>query len=121
MIAGKIAGKIAQKEARMKDALTAQTISISGYGGDEIEAYLARPLGEESFGGVVVNHPIPGYDAPTKEIARKFAANGYAALMPNLYYREAPGASPDDAAAAARAPGGGPGARPVGGVAGAAG
>ena len=120
MIAGKIAGKIAQKEARMKDALTAQTISISGYGGDEIEAYLARPLGEESFGGVVVIHHMPGYDAPTKEIARKFAANGYAALMPNLYYREAPGASPDDAAATARARGGVPDERLVGDVGGAA-
>ena len=46
---------------------------------------------------------MPGYDAATKEIARRFAANGYAALMPNLYYRDAPGASPDDAAATARA------------------
>ena len=104
----------------MKDALTAETISIAGYGGDEIEAYLARPLGEESFGSVVVIHHMPGYDAGTKEIARKFAANGYAALMPNLYYREAPGASPDDAAAAARARGGVPDERLVGDVGGAA-
>jgi len=27
---------------------------------------------------------MPGYDAATKEITRRFAANGYAALMPNL-------------------------------------
>jgi carboxymethylenebutenolidase len=104
----------------MKDALIAETISIAGHGGDEIEAYLARPLGEDSVGSVVVIHHMPGYDAGTKEIARKFAANGYAALMPNLYYREAPGASPDDAAAAARAQGGVPDERLVGDVAGAA-
>ena len=39
--------------------------------------------------------------------------------MPNLYFREAPGASPDDAAAAARANGGVPDERLVGDVAGA--
>ncbi len=104
----------------MKDALIAETISITGHGGDEIEAYLARPLGEDSVGSVVVIHHMPGYDTGTKEIARKLAANGYAALMPNLYYREAPGASPDDAAAAARARGGVPDDRLVGDVAGAA-
>lgn len=104
----------------MKDAMTAGTISITGHGGDEIEAYLAHPLGPGSFGGVVVIHHMPGYDEPTKEITRKFAAHGYAALMPNLYFREAPGASPDDAAATARAQGGVPDERLVGDVGGAA-
>ena len=104
----------------MNEALTAETISIAGHGGDEIEAYLARPEGVASFGSVVVIHHMPGYDSATKEIARKFAAYGYAALMPNLYYRDAPGASPDDAAAAARAKGGVPDERLVGDVGGAA-
>jgi carboxymethylenebutenolidase len=104
----------------MNEALTAETISITGHGGDDIEAYLARPLGGGPFGSVVVIHHMPGYDSATKEIARKFAAYGYAALMPNLYHREAPGASPDDAAAAARAKGGVPDERLVGDVGGAA-
>jgi carboxymethylenebutenolidase len=68
---------------------------------------------------VVVIHHMPGYDAPTKEIARTFATHGYLALCPNLHYRDAPGASPDDAAAAARARGGVPDDRLVGDVAGA--
>ena len=105
----------------MSEALTAKTISITGSGGDEIEAYLATPDdGASSRGSVVVIHHMPGYDSSTKEIVRKFAAHGYAALMPNLYYREAPGASPDDAAATARANGGVPDARLVGDVGGAA-
>jgi carboxymethylenebutenolidase len=105
----------------MSEALTAKTINITGYGGDEIEAYLAVPDdGSASRGGVVVIHHMPGYDSPTKEITRKIAAFGYAALMPNLYYRDAPGASPDDAAATARAMGGVPDERLVGDVAGAA-
>jgi carboxymethylenebutenolidase len=105
----------------MNEALTAKTISITGHGGDEIEAYLAVPDdGAASRGSVVVIHHMPGYDSSTKEITRKFAAHGYAALMPNLYWRDAPGASPDDAAATARAKGGVPDERLVGDVAGAA-
>jgi carboxymethylenebutenolidase len=105
----------------MSEALTAKTISITGHGGDEIEAYLAVPDdGANSRGSVVVIHHMPGYDSSTKEIARKFAAHGYAALMPNLYYRDAPGASPDDAAATARAKGGVPDEQLIGDVAGAA-
>jgi carboxymethylenebutenolidase len=99
--------------------LRADTISIKGHGGDEIEAYLAVPTDVEHAGSIVVIHHMPGYDESTKEIARKFAANGYSALMPNLYHREAPGASPDDAAATARSLGGVPDDRLVGDVAGA--
>ena len=103
----------------MSDALLAETIMISGHNGDEIEAYSARALDEAPRGGVVVIHHMPGYDAQTKEIARNFAYHGYNAVVPNLYWREAPGASPDDAAATARANGGVPDERLVGDVAGA--
>jgi carboxymethylenebutenolidase len=104
----------------MKETLSAETITITGHNDDEIEAYLARPGDTDTFGGVVVIHHMPGYDSSTKEITRKFAAHGYAALMPNLYHRDAPGASPDDAAATARAKGGVPDERLVGDVSGAA-
>ncbi len=104
----------------MYDAMLAETVRITGHGGDQIEAYLARPLDAHPVGGVVVIHHLPGYDLQTKEIVRRFAAEGYAAILPNLYSREAPGASPDDAAAIARAQGGVPDERLVGDVAGAA-
>jgi carboxymethylenebutenolidase len=103
----------------MTNNLKAETLMIAGDGADQIEAYLAVPIDVETCGSVVVIHHMPGYDEATKEICRKFAANGYAALMPNLYHREAPAAAPDDAAAAARANGGVPDERLVGDVAGA--
>jgi carboxymethylenebutenolidase len=103
----------------MYDAMIAETITITGHGGDAIEAYSARPLTPGPVGGVVVIHHMPGYDDGTKEIARRFAFHGYNAIMPNLYWRDAPGASPDDAAATARAQGGVPDDRLVGDVAGA--
>lgn len=104
----------------MSDSLTAQTVTIPGDHDDAIEAYLARPLDSGSRGGVVVIHHLPGYDRATKEITRRFAEMGYDAICPNLYSREAPGASPDDAAAVARSQGGVPDDRLVGDVAGAA-
>ena len=103
----------------MTDALIAETITITAGNGDTIEAYSARPLDEAPRGGVVVIHHLPGYDDGTKEIVRRFAYHGYNAIMPNLYWRQAPGASPDDAAATARAQGGIPDEQLVTDVAGA--
>src|SRR4030081_2391653 len=104
----------------MSESLCAETVVINGHGGDQVEAYLARPAGADPRGGVVVIHHMPGYDRATKEIVRRFAELGYDAVAPNLYHREAPGAAPDDAAAAARAQGGVPDERLTGDVGGAA-
>jgi len=104
----------------MSDSLHAETVQIAGDHGDQIEAYVARPAGDTARGGVVVIHHMPGYDRATKEIVRRFAELGYDAICPNLYWREAPGAAPDDAAATARAQGGVPDERLVGDVGGAA-
>src|SRR5690348_16908423 len=104
----------------MGDAMSAATVRITGFGGDEIEAYLARPDGDQRRGGVVVIHHMPGYDRATKEMVRRLAELGYDAICPNLYWREAPGAEPSDASATARAQGGVPDDRLVGDVGGAA-
>ena len=100
--------------------MRATTIHITGHGEDRVEAYLARPDGSSDRGGVVVIHHLPGYDRATKEIVRRFAELGFDAICPNLYWREAPGADPSDAAATARAQGGVPDERLVGDVGGAA-
>lgn len=99
--------------------MMAETITIKGHAGDDIEAYFARPLGRDDCPSVVVIHHMPGYDRATKEITRTFAVYGYAALCPNLFHRYAPGAKPADAAAAARAAGGVPDEQAMGDVAGA--
>jgi carboxymethylenebutenolidase len=88
------------------DGMLAETVRYPGHHGDEIPAYLARPLGPGPFSGVLVIHHMPGWDEGTKEITRRFAHQGYAAICPNLHFRDAPDASPDDAAAATRAAGG---------------
>lgn len=104
----------------MTDSIATAAIRIEGAGGDQVEAYQARPAEEGRRGGVVLIHHMPGYDRWSKEVARRFATDGYDVVVPNLYSREAPGAAPDDAAAVARSRGGVPDERLLGDVAGAA-
>jgi carboxymethylenebutenolidase len=103
----------------MDISMMAESVTIAGHNGDEIEAYLARPSAAGSYPGVVVIHHMPGYDRSTKEIVRTFAAYGYAALCPNLHYRYAPGAKATDAAGAAIEAGGVPDDQCIGDVRGA--
>ena len=100
----------------MRGDLEAGTITLTGADGDEIEGYAAHPRGVSSAGGVVESHHMPGYDDASLEITRMFAAWGWSAVCPNLHHRDAPGADPDDAAAASRAAGGVPDDRLVGDV-----
>lgn len=100
------------------EAQLAETVLIHGHLGDQIDAYLARPLGGGPYPGVVVIHHMPGWDGPTKEITRRFAHHGYAALSPNLHFREGK-ATPEENSASIRAAGGMPDDRTMGDVQGA--
>jgi carboxymethylenebutenolidase len=87
------------------EGMLAETVTITGHGGDQLEAYFARPLGTTSVPGVVVIHHMPGWDEWTKEVVRKLAYHGFAAIAPHLFAHWGPG-SWDDLTAAARGAGG---------------
>lgn len=97
------------------EGLLAETVNVRGHNGDEIDAYFARPLGAGPYPGVVVIHHLPGWDEASKEIARKFAYHGYAAIAPNLHFREGKG-TPEANSASVRAAGGMPDDRCIGDV-----
>jgi carboxymethylenebutenolidase len=100
------------------EALLAETVLMRGHKGDQIDAYLARPFGAGPYPGVVVIHHMPGWDGPTKEIARRFAHHGYVAISPNLHFREGK-ARPEENSASIRAAGGMPDDRTMGDLQGA--
>jgi len=100
------------------EALLAETILMHGHRDDQIDAYLARPLGAGPYPGVVVIHHMPGWDGPTKEIARRFAHHAHVAICPNLHFREGK-ATPEENSASVRAAGGMPDDRTMGDVLGA--
>ncbi len=62
----------------------AQTISYTS-GKTQFDAYLVRPEGEGPSPGIVVIHEIFGLNDNIKNIARRFADVGYAALAVDLF------------------------------------
>lgn len=62
----------------------AQTITFSA-GNAQLAGYLAYPEGDGPFPGIVVIHEIFGINDNIKDIARRFADAGYAALAVDLF------------------------------------
>lgn len=102
----------------MYEGMLAETITMAGANGDMINAYFARPLGPGPYPGMVIVHHMPGWDEWYREATRKFAHHGYAALSPNLYFRNGH-AAPEDVAAKVRGAGGIPDDQAVGDMEGA--
>ncbi|MFP4121847.1 dienelactone hydrolase family protein [Coleofasciculus sp.] len=57
----------------------------------QIDAYLATPVGEESLPGVVVLQEIFGVNDHIRDVTQRIAKEGYVAIAPALYQRQAPG------------------------------
>ncbi|MBD2740175.1 dienelactone hydrolase family protein [Coleofasciculus sp. FACHB-1120] len=57
----------------------------------EIAAYLAMPEGEGSFPGIVVLQEIFGVNAHIREVTERIAKEGYVAIAPAIFQRQAPG------------------------------
>lgn len=60
----------------------------------EIVGYAARPAAEGRFGGVIVVHENRGLNAHIKDVARRFAVEGFVALAPD--YLSPQGGTPGD-------------------------
>ena len=87
------------------EGMIAETTTISGYNGDRVNAYFARPLGTGPYPSIVLLHHLPGWDELYREITRRFAQQGFVAISSDLFARFGQG-TPDDIASAARAQGG---------------
>jgi carboxymethylenebutenolidase len=93
--------------------MTCENLTIEGYKGTPITAYVAKPSGPGPFPGVVLVHHLPGWSEFYIETTRRFAHHGYLAICANLYERAGQG-DPDDVAAKVRGDGGIPDAQVVG-------
>lgn len=69
-----------------------RTTQVKVPNGDlQIDAYLAEPVKEGKFPAVIVIQEIFGVNIHIREVAEKFAKEGYVAIAPALYQRTAPG------------------------------
>ena len=74
----------------MYEGMMAESIRMKGHHGDEIDGYVARPLGAGPFPAVVLIHHMPGWDEASKEMARKLAYHGYITISPDMHNRVRP-------------------------------
>lgn len=73
-------------------ALEIQTRLVQIPNGDLLlDAYLARPLGPGKYPAVLVFQEIFGVNHHIRDLTRRLAREGYVAIAPALYQRQAPG------------------------------
>jgi carboxymethylenebutenolidase len=83
--------------------MTGKDIRVRASGGGEFDCYLAVPGGGARVPAVVLASAIHGVDGDIRDIADEFAARGYIAAAPDLFWRSVPGPlARDDARAAPR-------------------
>lgn len=71
--------------------MTSSTITVDLGSGSAMPAYLAPAAGDTRRGGVVVLQEIFGVNANMRAVADDFAARGYDAIVPDLFWRQEPG------------------------------
>ncbi|MEV4326312.1 dienelactone hydrolase family protein [Microbispora rosea] len=76
-----------------------ESVEMTVADGSRMGGFLARPADPGRFPGVVVAMELFGVSAHVRDVCERLAADGYLALAPDLYHRDAPGIElPHDAA-----------------------
>jgi len=71
--------------------MPSKTIRIRAAEGSEFDCYLATPDTNEKVPAIVLAAAVHGVDKDIREIADEFAAHGYIAAAPDLFWRTVPG------------------------------
>jgi carboxymethylenebutenolidase len=79
-----VATEEAVEEAADGDLIT-EMVSYPGEDGEELTGYLARPADGEPRAAVIVIQEWWGLDEHIQDLTRRFAAEGFVALAPDLY------------------------------------
>jgi carboxymethylenebutenolidase len=71
--------------------MTGQTIRIKSRSGGSFDCYLALPAGGDKVPAIVLASAVHGVDRDIRDIADEFAAKGFIAAAPDLFWRSIPG------------------------------
>jgi carboxymethylenebutenolidase len=77
-------------------SMPGQTIKVRSTDGSEFDCYLSMPAGGDKAPAVVLASAVYGVDKDLRDIADEFAAAGYIAAAPDLFWRTVPGPLPHD-------------------------
>jgi carboxymethylenebutenolidase len=86
----------AKEEAKPAEVLTTAMMEYKDTDGETLMAYLAQPSGNEPKPAVLVIQEWWGLDDHIKDIANRFAQEGFVALAPDLYHGQVT-TEPDEA------------------------
>jgi carboxymethylenebutenolidase len=85
--AGAAVSSCASPVATPADSLIEAEVTLAGAGGYRLPAYVARPDDRARHGAIVVVNEIFGIHDYIKDVCRRFAREGYAALAPDYFDR----------------------------------
>ena len=71
--------------------MTGQTIKIRASGGGEFDCFVIVPKTDKPAPAIVLTSAIHGVDPDIEELAGEFAAKGFIAAAPDLFWRSIPG------------------------------
>ncbi|XHX76858.1 MAG: dienelactone hydrolase family protein [Stenomitos frigidus ULC029] len=72
--------------------MTIQTTAVQiANNGLQIDAYLAQPIGSDTYPGIVVIQEIWGVNSHIRSVTERLAQEGYVAIAPAIFQRSAPG------------------------------
>jgi carboxymethylenebutenolidase len=71
--------------------ITTEKVTLDVADGTKMDAYLAKPQGGGRRPGLLVLQEAFGVNAHIRDVAERFAREGFVALAPELFHRTAPG------------------------------
>jgi len=71
--------------------LITERVTLNVGDGTQMAAYTARPAGQAGSPGVIVLQEAFGVNSHIRNVAERFAKEGYVAIAPELFHRTAPG------------------------------
>lgn len=69
-----------------------ENVTLTVSDGTPMDAFVARPAGEHRAPGMMIFQEAFGVTAHIRDVALRFAREGYVAIAPELFHRTAPGA-----------------------------
>jgi carboxymethylenebutenolidase len=83
-LAGTLVSEIESRQAQV----SSEAIKYASTGGVSVSGYLSLPQGKGKSPAVIVIHENRGLNDHTRDVARRFAAEGFVALAPDLLSRK---------------------------------
>jgi carboxymethylenebutenolidase len=71
--------------------MAGQTIRIDSRSGGAFDCWLSMPAGDGKVPAIVLASAVHGVDKDIRDLADEFAAHGYIAAAPDLFWRSLPG------------------------------